>query len=103
MYQGYAGGLDVATVRQVGAVATGGVTPDCTFLLDMDPTTALGRLGRQLDRVESRGDDYRQRLRAGFLAEAEVIGGSVHVIDAGRSVEAVQDDLRQIAARRLGV
>ena len=70
VYQGYAGGLDVETVRRVGAVAVAGVMPDCTFLLDMDPAAALARVGRQLDRVESRGDAYRERLRAGFLAEA---------------------------------
>jgi dTMP kinase len=99
VYQGYAGGLDVATVRQVGAAAVAGVTPNCTFLLDMDPVAALARVGRQLDRVESRGAEYRQRLRAGFLAEAAMMGPSVHVIDAARSVDAVQEELRQIAAQ----
>src|SRR5262245_8316454 len=54
VYQGYAGGIDVKAVRSVGAVATGGIVPDCTFLLDMDPGEALKRVGRQLDRVESR-------------------------------------------------
>ena len=77
------------------------MTPDCTFLLDMDPGAALARVGRQLDRVESRGTAYRERLRAGFLAEARVMGDSVHVIDAARSVEAVQDDLREIARQFL--
>ena len=93
VYQGYAGGLDVETVRSIGAVAVAGVMPDCTFLLDMDPAAALARVGRQLDRVESRGDAYRDRLRAGFLA-------AVHVINAARPVEAVQDDLRRIAAEQ---
>ncbi len=101
VYQGYAGGLDVETVRQVGAAAVGGVMPDCTFLLDMDPAAALARVGRQLDRVESRGDAYRDRLRAGFLAEASAMGPSVHVIDAARSVEVIQGDLRRIAAAQL--
>jgi dTMP kinase len=97
VYQGYAGGIDVETVRSVGAVATDGVTPDCTFLLDMDPAAALARLGRELDRVENRGASYRERLRAGFLAEAQAMGSRVHVIDAARSVDVVQPDLQQIA------
>lgn len=100
VYQGYAGGLDVQTVREVGAIAVAGVIPNCTFLLDMAPAAALARLGRQLDRVESRGDAYRDRLRAGFLAEAKAMGGSVHVVDAARSVDIVQDELRQIATER---
>ena len=101
VYQGYAGGLDVPAIRQVGAVAVAGVTPDRTFLLDMDPAAALGRLGRQLDRVESRGAAYREQLRAGFLEEAAAMGASVHVIRADRTVEAVQTEIREVAAALL--
>jgi dTMP kinase len=101
VYQGYAGGLDVPAIRQVGAVAIDGVAPDCTFLLDMDPATALGRLGRQLDRVESRGAAYREQLRVGFLEEAAAMGASVHVVPADRTIEAVQAEIRAIAAALL--
>ncbi len=97
VYQGYAGGLDVEAIRQVGAVTVEGVSPDCTFLLDMEPAAALARVGRQLDRVESRGPDYRDRLRAGFLAEAANRGDSIHVIGADRNVEDVQAEIREIA------
>lgn len=101
VYQGYAGGLDVPAIRQVGAAAVDGVAPVCTFLLDMDPAAALARVGRQLDRVESRGAAYREQLRAGFLEEAAVMGASVHVIRADQSVEAVQAEIREIAAALL--
>jgi dTMP kinase len=101
VYQGYAGGLDVRSVRQVGAIAVEGLTPDCTFLLDMDPAAALARMGRRLDRVESRGASYREQLRAGFLEEAAAVGDSVHVINAERTVEAVQAEIRDIAAGHL--
>jgi dTMP kinase len=97
VYQGYGGGLDPAMIRAVGTAATGGVTPDCTFLLDMDPVAALARVGRQLDRVENRGAAYRERLRAGFLAEARLMGPTVHVIDAAPSESQVQEALRRIA------
>ena len=97
-YQGYAGGLDVAAVREVGRVATDGVLPDCIFLLDMSPQAALGRMGRDLDRMESRGEEYRGRLRAGFLQEAGEWGDSVHVIDADRPMETIQQEIRTVAA-----
>ena len=90
VYQGYAGGLDVAAVWDVGRVATDGVMPDCIYLLDMSPQAALGRMGDQLDRVENRGQEYRERLRAGFLEEATQWGDAVHVIDADRPVEEIQ-------------
>ena len=101
VYQGYGGGLRVETVRQVGTVAIDGVAPDCTFLLDLDPAVALGRMGRQLDRVENRGTAYRERLRAGFLAEAAVSAGKVHIVPADREVDTIQNEIRLIAAKLL--
>jgi len=101
VYQGYAGGLEIEAVREVGRVATDGLMPDCTFLLDMDPAAAKGRLGRELDRVESRGESYRQRLRTGFLQEAKHLGDSVHLIDANRPVDDIQAELRAIAKQLL--
>jgi dTMP kinase len=97
VYQGYAGGLDVVDVRDVGRVATGGLMPDCTFLLDMSPTDARSRMGEQLDRVESRGDEYREQLRQGFLQEAQHTGDRVHVVAADRAIDDVQSELREIA------
>ena len=101
VYQGYAGGLDVAAVRDVGRVATDGVMPDCIYLLDMSPQAALGRMGDQLDRVENRGQEYRERLRAGFLEEATQWGDAVHVIDADRPVEEIQTEIRTVAEQLL--
>jgi dTMP kinase len=97
VYQGYAGGLNVSQIRQVGEVAVAGTRPECTFLLDMDPAAALSRMGRELDRVESRGPTYRDQLRAGFLTEAELLGPSVHVIQADRSIDLIQKEIRAIA------
>ncbi|NOZ38865.1 MAG: dTMP kinase [Planctomycetes bacterium] len=101
VYQGYAGGLDVSAVRDVGRVATEGLMPECTFLLDMSPNAARDRMGDQLDRVESRGDAYREQLRQGFLQEAALLDNKVHVIDADRPIDEIQNELRDIAKRQL--
>jgi dTMP kinase len=101
VYQGYAGGVDIVEIRSVGKVATAGLLPDCVFLLDMAPAKARERMSRELDRIEQRGDDYRERLRAGFLAEAAIMGSSVHVIDADRPIDEIQSELRAIAAKML--
>jgi len=101
VYQGYAGGLEVAAVRQVGGVAVDGIVPGCTFLLDMDPADAFSRLNRQLDRMEQRGYDFRLRLRAGFLTEAQFLGPTVHVVDAARTIEVVQREIRDLASAYL--
>jgi dTMP kinase len=97
VYQGFAGGLGVDVVRQIGLVATQGIMPDQVFLLDMAPAAAAGRMSRQLDRMESQGDDFNLRLREGFLAEAAKDPARIKWIDAARSVDDVQADIRRVA------
>jgi dTMP kinase len=101
VYQGYAGGLDPEDIWRVGSVATQGLMPDCVFLLDMEPEEAGQRMNRPLDRMESRGDEYRRRLREGFLREGARCD-QTHVIAADRSVGAVQAEIWRIAATALG-
>ncbi len=101
VYQGHAGGLDLESIRRVGAVAVDGVRPDAVFLLDMAPTAADGRLRRTLDRMERQGTDYREKLRAGFLAEAARAENCIRVIDADRPVETIQAEIRGFGAEML--
>lgn len=102
VYQGHAGGLDPREIWEVGRIATQGLLPDCVFLLDMNPDRAGRRMDRPLDRMESQGDQYRERLRAGFLKEATG-RESIHVVAADRPIEAVQAEIWQIAAGFLGL
>ena len=63
VYQGYAGGLDVERLWRVGEVATGGLHPDLTIVLDMNVLDARQRMQREraLDRMESQGTEFLQR------------------------------------------
>lgn len=99
VYQGCAGGLDPGTIWSVGQVATGGLTPDLTFILDIDPTIAQSRLSGTPDRMESRGIGYMQRVRDGYLEQSQVLADRCLILDASQSVSvihsAVIDTLRQ--------
>jgi dTMP kinase len=100
VYQGHAGGLDPDVVRRVGAVATGGLEPDCVLVLDVDLATAARRLDRPLDKLENRGDEFRARLRAGYLAEAARDPERIAVIDAAAEPEVVAGRLRAVLGQR---
>jgi dTMP kinase len=102
VYQGHAGGLDPDEIWRVGLVATGGLLPDCVFVLDMRPEEAVARLDRPLDRMESQGSDYRDRLRHGFLAEAAAAPDRVHVVNANRPADEVAVEVWTISAKVLG-
>ena len=103
VYQGHAGGLDPELVRQVGAVATQGIQPALTFVLDMDVTAARQRMNRELDRIESQGLEYMEQVRQGFLQEAARYPDEIQVIDANRTINEIQADIQQIAAERLNL
>jgi dTMP kinase len=81
VYQGHAGGLDPKALWKVGEVATGGLEPDLMLVFDVDLKTAARRMNRPLDKLESRGDAYRERLRAGYLHEATAEPDRIRVID----------------------
>jgi dTMP kinase len=99
-YQGYGRGLDVDAVRALSLFATGGVEPDAYVLLDVPLEVARARLGAERDRMEAAGDDFHERVRAGYhaLAAAEgwlVVDGSGSVEQVGHSVwEAVSAKLQ---------
>jgi dTMP kinase len=99
VYQGYARGLDVASIWEIGRVATGGVAPDLTLVLDMPIDSASDRLSRPLDRMETGQDAaFRGRLRAGFLAEAAARPDRIAIVDGARPIEVVQAEIRQRVA-----
>jgi len=100
VYQGYAGGLDPDDIRRVGGVATAGLMPDLVILLDVDLETSASRLDRPLDKLESRGAEFRQRLRAGYLAEARRHPDLIVVIDATAGIDEVAARIRAAVSAR---
>lgn len=90
-YQGYGRGGDLAELRAVIAIATRGLQPDRTFLLDLPIDASLGRLTARgaenfFDRM---GPDFRQRVRDGFLALAAAEPRRWVVVDGSLPVEQV--------------
>ena len=90
VYQGCAGTLDPSRLWQVGEIATGGLQPDLTIVFDIAVEQALGRISRGFDRLESRGTEYMERVRRGFLEQVSHLGSRAVVVDANAGIEAVQ-------------
>ena len=80
VYQGHAGGLDVATLWQLGRVATAGLMPELTIVLDATAEVAAARMARPLDRMEQQGAAFHDRVRQGFLAEAARCPAEIAVV-----------------------
>lgn len=101
VYQGSAGGLAVNTLWQVGRVATGGLEPDLTLLLDLPADIARQRLTGTADRLESRSLEYFDRVRSGFIDQLAQVGGQSFIIDAQQPVAVIQQRVRALVAARL--
>jgi dTMP kinase len=103
-YQGYGRGLDRAALAALTAIATGGLTPELTLLLDVDVRRGLARRlarGEEMNRLDLEAVAFHERVRAGYqtLAAAEPLRWVT--IDADRPVDEVQSEIRQIVTQRL--
>ncbi len=89
-YQGYARGIPLPEVAALNRAATGGLTPDRTVLLDIDPALGIQRATAEgADRLEAEDLAFHARVRAGFLDIAADERARIRVVDASGSVDAV--------------
>ena len=97
-YQGYGLGMDMKTVEAVDAIATDGVSPDLTVLLDIDVEIGLGRAkGRgQADRMEKRDIEFHQKVRQGYLALAGKIPEQIKVVKVENDIDATYTQVKRV-------
>jgi dTMP kinase len=95
-YQGYGRGLELAFIDEVSRRVTGGLMPDLTLLLDIDPAAGLQRIaarGRK-DRLEQADMAFHQRVRAGYLEQYQR-NGDWRCFDATLSEAALAEAIWQ--------
>jgi len=91
-YQGAARGLGLDAVRAINAFGTGGLTPDRTLLLRVDPSTGRARQGargERADRLEREADAFFAAIAAAYDELAAAEPGRFAVLDATAAPEAV--------------
>ena len=89
-YQGYGAGLPLDDLRDLEELATGGLKPDRTILLDIPADVGLARKASEATRFELAFDlAFHERVRAGFLGLAAADPARIRVVDATGDPEAV--------------
>ena len=104
-YQGYGSGLDLATLRSLAAIATAGLRPDLTILLDLPVEVGLARKTETADQTRFETDfdvAFHRRVRDGFLSLAAAEAGRFAVVDAATSEEAAWSAVRVAVGRLVG-
>ena len=116
-YQGYARGLELSSIEAINKLATGGLIPSLTFLLDLDPKLGLeralermnasdrtgctGHTGPKEDRFERESLLFHHSVREGFLTLACDEPTRIKLIDADRPVEELQREISSICKKLL--
>ncbi|MBF8807457.1 MAG: dTMP kinase [Enterococcus lacertideformus] len=92
-YQGAGRRIGISEIARLNEFATEGTTPDFTLYLDIDSDTGLRRIEEnrhdQIDRLDSEGLEFHQRVRHAYLKLAEENPERVYKIDARKSFEEV--------------
>lgn len=110
VYQGAGAGVDPASLAALTALATGGLVPDLTVLIDVDVQVGLRRRAvafrtghGELNRIDRSSLDYHQRVRDGYLALAQGEPDRFVTIDGLQAVDAVASHIWQRVSALLGL
>jgi len=97
-YQGYGAKLDIETIKEIGRLATCGIQPDLTILLDIGAEEGLRRSGRR-DRIEKKPLEFHRRVRKGYLKLARENPRRIKVVPVLRDISKTQAVIRKIIWR----
>lgn len=109
-YQGFGRGLDMVVIRDLNRIASLGIRPDLTLLLDCPIEIGIGRaLERNSknshirdDRFEREALAFHQKVREGYLTLAQAEPERIKVIDARNDVESVRKKIWVVVKKAMG-
>ncbi len=95
VYQGYAGGIGMEVACRVNEIATGGLHPDVTIILDLDPKRGLERNRRDADpdRMEKKTARFHALVREGYLLWAREHPDNCLLLDATQPVDVIHQQV----------
>lgn len=103
-YQGYGRGIELDFLEKLNKMATAGLVPDMTFILDIEPGEGINRInekrtaatGESKDRIESENIGFHNRVREGFLKLAQQNPARCRVIDASKNREEISVEIYRL-------
>jgi dTMP kinase len=92
-YQGLARGLGLERVLELNMVVTGGLLPDRTFLVLVDPEVAFART-KTADRIEREGEDFHRAVDEAYRSLGQMFPERITTVDGNRAADEVADEIR---------
>ena len=103
-YQGYGRGIPLASIEALNRIATSGLLPDLTILVDIPVEEVVVRQrkkGALSDRMESAGIEFYERVRKGYEALSAADPKRWYIVDGRKSVQEIHQQLWQFVQSRL--
>ena len=107
-YQGYGGGIDIELIENLNKISTSGLSPNLTFLLDMDVKNSLCRAikrnnseNEQIDKFENKDFSFHEKVRNGFNQILKKNEDRIVKIDASEEIELISKKILNITLEKI--
>ena len=100
-YQHYGRGIQKSIIEDLNTIATTGLMPDRTILLDLDPSVGAKRKGQAQDYMEQETIDFHNRVREGYMYLARESPGRWLIVDALQNEDVIFDLVWSDLAQRI--
>ena len=107
-YQGYGGGIDIGLIENLNKISTSGLSPNLTFLLDMNVKDSLDRAikrngleNEQIDKFENKDFDFHKKVKNGFNQILKKNEDRIVKIDASEEIELISKKILNITLEKI--
>ena len=107
-YQGYGGGIDIELIKNLNKISTSNLSPDLTFLLDMDIKNSLDRTlkranskNEQIVKFENKDLNFHEKVKNGFIEIMEENKDRIVKIDASEKIELISKKILNITLEKI--
>ena len=107
-YQGYGGGIDIKLIENLNKISTDDLTPNLTFLLDMNVKDSLNRAMKrnssekeQIDKFENKDFGFHEKVKDGFNQILKKNKNRIVKIDASEKVELISKKILNITLEKI--
>ena len=107
-YQGYGGGIDINLIEELNKISTSDLTPNLTFLLDMDVKDSIERTlkrnneeNEQIDKFENKDFSFHEKVRNGFNQILKKNEDRIVKIDASEEIELISKKILNITLEKI--
>jgi len=103
-YQGYGRQISLDLIQQINHIATNDLLPSLTFFLDLPLDKMINRqkiVKNEIDRLESAGLDFFNRVREGYLKIADIDTNRLKVINADRDISNITNEIWELVRTKI--